>query len=325
MDSSDNPLRHGFGMYVDWIARTSATVLVVCYGAGFIILAAHDAHYGIVQFSPLRPRIFFVGFVFCTLAVLSAAAEFYGLSLLPSLKAIVDDTEPARQGARRSVLSGGFVFTAFLMAFLFGLINSTAAPKVQPTWFVILAIALIVILGVAVARVSREFAAHPARTAYIMLGLVLAFFILVYSYVQLETANLTVFLILAAWIVNDVGKRHPDRLKSALDFWNWVWIAFLFAFYVIEVFPNIQSKWGGGATVPVVLYLNERVPWFDSIVAPVSLVDETDNGFYVVLSPKGKAFFIPRAHVSSVYFGSKDDLPKTATPPSSSSGLSRPW
>jgi hypothetical protein len=38
------------------------------------------------------------------------------------------------------------------------------------------------------------------------------------------------------------------------------------------------------------------------------LLDETDQGFYILLSADGKAFFIPRSNVASIFFGSKGDF-----------------
>jgi hypothetical protein len=41
-----------------------------------------------------------------------------------------------------------------------------------------------------------------------------------------------------------------------------------------------------------------------------TVLDETNQGLYVLLSPTGKALFIPRSNVSSILFGSREDLPK---------------
>ena len=48
-------------------ARSAATLLLVMYGIGFVILSAYEAQYGVAQFGPLRARIFLVGFVFAAL------------------------------------------------------------------------------------------------------------------------------------------------------------------------------------------------------------------------------------------------------------------
>jgi hypothetical protein len=40
------------------------------------------------------------------------------------------------------------------------------------------------------------------------------------------------------------------------------------------------------------------------------LLDETDQGLYVLLSPTGQAYFVPRGNVASMFFGTKDQLSK---------------
>jgi hypothetical protein len=82
-------------------------------------------------------------------------------------------------------------------------------------------------------------------------------------------------------------------------------------FYAAAIFGSIQPRWGGGAPAPVVFLLNKPVAWLNSAEAHASLLDETDQGFYVLTPGRGKALFIPRADVVSIYFGPSDDIPKT--------------
>jgi hypothetical protein len=57
----------------------------------------------------------------------------------------------------------------------------------------------------------------------------------------------------------------------------------------------------------MVVYLNNAVPCSSENPMQVLLLDETDQGFYVLLPPTGKAFFVPRSNVSSVFFGTKEE------------------
>src|SRR5260370_41803824 len=71
---------------IDVFTRLTASVLLLVYGLGFVILGFHDARYGVVQFSPFRARIVLVGFVFLALVSLTAAAQHYGLSYFGPLE-----------------------------------------------------------------------------------------------------------------------------------------------------------------------------------------------------------------------------------------------
>jgi hypothetical protein len=122
--------------------------------------------------------------------------------------------------------------------------------------------------------------------------------------------SLTLWFFVAATITNTV-KLRSDRLRCALDFRTWISVIANVGTYVSLIVGNIPPKFGGTAPMPAVLYLNKPIEWLDSkTTAPVSLLDETDQGYYVLEQGKRKAFFVPRGDVSSVYFGPAEDLPK---------------
>jgi hypothetical protein len=106
-------------------------------------------------------------------------------------------------------------------------------------------------------------------------------------------------------------RGSANRLFSALDFRNWFFIILAIGFYIAALFGSVQSKVGGGAPTPVVFYLNKPVAWLDSTTVSVSLLDETDQGFYVLTSGKSRALFIPRSDVASLYFGPAEDVMKS--------------
>src|SRR5438105_9619679 len=92
--STPSPTALSLSSSLDVIGRSTATIVIVIYAFGFVILGFHDARYGVAQFSPFRSRIVLVGFVFVMLVSLAASAQHYGLTYLPALKPIIEDTEP---------------------------------------------------------------------------------------------------------------------------------------------------------------------------------------------------------------------------------------
>ena len=62
------PSKFDFTGSLDILARSAATLLLIMYGGGFVILSAYEAKFGVVQFGPLRARIFLVGFFFTSVA-----------------------------------------------------------------------------------------------------------------------------------------------------------------------------------------------------------------------------------------------------------------
>jgi hypothetical protein len=96
--------------------------------------------------------------------------------------------------------------------------------------------------------------------------------------------------------------RDPEKVRSIQ--WERFFLTFvplIFGLYAFEVYPNLRHEFGGGAPVPIVLHLTKKLPVFDSESVPVSLIDETEQGYYV-LRGSDKAVFVARGLVEEVEF-----------------------
>ncbi len=96
--------------------------------------------------------------------------------------------------------------------------------------------------------------------------------------------------------------RNPGELRKTE--WERIFLMIVpvvFFTYATKVYPKIRHQFGGGAPVPVVLHLAKKMPVFDSTSVPVSLIDETEQGYYVVRGSH-KALFVARALVEEVEF-----------------------
>jgi hypothetical protein len=244
------------------------------------------------------------------------AAQHFRYAYLAPLDNVQNDAEPTRRRAKESVLATGFIITAFLMAVVLGgfLFHPSAiTPKSSighsvRSFFILLA-------GYAAAflifvSINSSFTKKPSRAVFLSLS---AFLILVAAAWATDayqpTSSLTMFFFFIGWQSVFV-KDFQSPLRFATDFRNWALILLLFWIYISEVFSNIPPRWGGGQPTPVQIFQNTQASWSQSNPTDALLLDETDQGFYVLLSEHGKAFFIPRSNVSSILFGSKEDLPK---------------
>lgn len=306
----------GFSANIEMVSRTTAAFLLVLYTVGFIILAVHDARFGIVQFSLLRARILLIGSLFTTLVMLSAGALHYQLGYIAALKEVYDNREPRLQPYKDLLLMAHFVYPASLMAlifnpivFPFALNNWWFTPEGDPWWHAAAIYGAFVVMGLGNFVIAKTFSERPKRAAFFGVGGAFTLITGLYLFGSKNIANLTLFLFLAGLNALQI-KRNTDRTRYALDFRNWSLPLALIAMFIFGIFGNVRSGLGGGAATPVVLYLNTQVEWLDSKAAGLLLVDETDQGFYVLTSPTGKAFFLPRSNVATIYFGTKDDLPK---------------
>ena len=305
-----SPSNRIFGDYTDLFARLGATLLLTFYGLGFVILGVHEAHYGVFQLSPLRARIFLVGFAFIVLIALPAAAHHYKLAYYGPLEPVLNNTDPKLRNYRDVVLASGFIYTAWLMASMFNFVLVSAPSAKSYRWrhaaaFVAGYLAFLGMFRI----VGKKFAERP-RTASAAALLTAGAFMACLALAGVGTSSLTLWFWLCGIGAQHV-RRSPDRLRFALDFRNWFFVIVTLWFYIVAVFGTMPPRIGGGAPSNVVFYLNRPVAWLDHTPASVSLLDETDQGFYVLTAGKSKALFIPRSDVGAVYFGPVEDVGKS--------------
>jgi hypothetical protein len=300
---------------LDLVAKSTATFVALIYGLGFVILTFHDAEYGVAQFSAFRARILLVGFVFVTVVTSAAAAQHYGLAQLTSVESIMKDTEPKRHIHREIILAAAFVYTAELISsilsnFLFYSVpaQKTSSPSL---WRLIAALASF-LLGLAIfILVGKVYLKRPKVAASLA---VLAFAMAVTSFF-LSPANsspfnyLTVILFLVGWQTTWI-KNSNDPIAYFLDYRLWQFPLIVLWLYISQVFGALPPRWGGGQPIPIQIFQNAPAPWSVSNPVDALLLDETDQGLYVLLSPSGRAYFVPRSNVASMFFGTKDQLSK---------------
>src|SRR5271165_4132468 len=212
MDTAAQPTlertEKSFGSYIESLTRLTAASLALMYGIGFFILSLHEARFGILQFSPLRARILFVGFTFMLLAALPIAANKYKIAYFGPVKPVLENTDPLLSGQRGMFLKSAFVYTAILIAmlvhpFLFVNVSLSKPPLGRWSWLLV----VIFLAGIwAVTRIwsylARDFVSRPTRAAVLSLlasGAVLGGIYLLYSGV----ASLALWMFVVVFVVGD--------------------------------------------------------------------------------------------------------------------------
>jgi hypothetical protein len=100
--------------------------------------------------------------------------------------------------------------------------------------------------------------------------------------------------------------RSPEELRHEGG-WSKPMAAFFIALlaFATWVYPHLKASWGGGTPANVTLYFSK-----DSLLSPTKavqtqLIEESDEGFYIVGSKESKAIFVPRKDVALIYFSDK--------------------
>ena len=295
---------------IDFIAKATASVLLFVYGVGFVILGFHDARYGVVQFSPFRERIVLVGLVFTGLVGLPVLALNARIAYWSILKNVQRDEAEERYWQKEFVLMCGFIFSANIIGQLLGafMFASVHAERV-PLWRWGVWCVTIFILEWVFHYVDKIFSSQPRKAGVIAIGAVIFYMAgLGVLFSSAPWAQLVFFFVLVG-LQAGLLRATRDVRKHFTSILSWINVFMLVWTYITQVFSILPPRWGGGQLTPVQLFLSNAVPWSPANPIDAQMLDETDQGMYVLLSPTGKAFFVPRSNIASVYFGSRTDLP----------------
>jgi hypothetical protein len=272
-----------------------------------MVVSAHQATYGIVQQSLLRPRMLSAGILFllfCGIPLLLASRSFGYLGLKPSFEGL------AVAGDVKTEWYVG-VLRCFDLAFsagIFGSFSSVFFESVLPSWRDWTFLGVMLFLVAAYRLLSSRFQNQPGRATALAFLCILVFVFSVIAFTdRLLTLRALWFLgvgLWFAWMLSSTRPEQPGR-QVFLD------LAFFQAFAVIAlfatlVFPEIRSSLGGGMPSPIIIQFKQDSPFSQQLEKSAWLIDESDRGIYVVLAKTDRtAIFVPRESISAIYFGKK--------------------
>jgi uncharacterized membrane protein YfcA len=150
----------------------------------------------------------------------------------------------------------------------------------------------------------KHFNKHPL--VFVLMSLIgdVLLFIVLFKYAGRAFFWIVAWFVMVAFVTLLVSHTLKDRENLKHTRWERVFLSFvplIFGVYAFKVYPQIRHEVGGGVPVPIVLHLTKKVPPFDSEIVPVSLIDETEQGYYV-LRGSDKAVFVARSLVEAVEF-----------------------
>lgn len=294
------------------LLQTSSHVLVVGAGLvylfGFTIVSVFDASYGIADFSLIRTKVIAVGCLFASLLALPIVVTFrtfhiFGLERErispPPRKKFKPENRPYR--IADVALSLPFVCCGVIAIPIGFLFRTPLLWSDKGFWLFML------MTGIYIASAvwSRDkFDGHPILFVGLSFLISTAFFVVLYKYADrglfwfVMWLSAVCFVTVAIWY----WMRSPEEIRTTE--WERLFlflVPVIFGIYATKLYPRIKPQFGGGEPVPIVLHLTKKLPVFTSDSVPVSLVDETEQGYYV-LRDGDKAIFVARGLVEEVEF-----------------------
>jgi hypothetical protein len=300
------------------ILQSTTHFLVVGAGLvylfGFLVMSVYDATYGIVNFSLFRPRVIAVGTLFAFLILLLMLITFRAFALfgLGPEEPRVMGIQPTPENRLYALAYVAFGLPAacfgltWLLTFLFSNYPETPWQVFAILILEALTLATLAILG------RNRFNTHPlpfvALSFFNAAALLLVLF--VYADRTLFWFVLWSFLVCVFTLTVALKFENPNGIrKTEWERLALVIIPLVFFAYATKVYPKIRHEFGGGAPTPIILHLTKKLPPFDSDSVSVSLIDETEDGYYVLFG-ESRAEFVTRTTVEEIEFVSSPSRPQ---------------
>jgi hypothetical protein len=285
--------------WAETFSKAVAGIAIALYASGFLAVSLYHSQFGFVGTNPFRPRVLAAGawFFFFTSIPVSIAAGFRAHSW-------------RKIGKNAATLWVACIGLSVVLGNLLFDYTTDSHPFIHlPTW------AWITIAVVWAALVA---ATDPA--AYLKLPewtVITASVLLTSLYVvnplasffrhQFDTLCLSLwFFGVATVALAEFKIRNRENLTS-FGGWSKPMGVLLGALLVFSqyVYPHLKASWGGGTPTNVTLYFSKDSLLSPNKSVPVQLVEESDEGFYIVGPKESKAIFVPRSAVAMVYFSDK--------------------
>jgi hypothetical protein len=281
---------------VDALSKSVTALAIALYASGFLIVSISHSRFGFTETNPFRPKILAAGawfFIFTGIPIVTIAAV--GRDRLPWMK-FAQLLYPYYTGC---------IALAFPSILLFNSSRDSTADEFPISWWLV--VGVVTTLGILI-FLSQSKKLPSIVTA--IASILLVIFFIQYTIHEILVAHFG-WGVIALWFF---GVGVAAQVELNVRSWNLTnpdWTKTLFVIlgallvFASYYYPHMESSWGGGSPINVVLYFNK-----DSAIKPnqsvsVQLLDESDAGFYIVGQGESKAIFVPRNSVSLLYFSGK--------------------
>src|ERR1022692_985495 len=298
--------------WADPLSKSVAAVAIAVYACGFLIVSLHHSNYGFIGTNPFRPR------------VLAAGAWFLFLSAIP--------ITAATQYKDRSWAVIGqnifwFVSVSYGLALPFSWVvfstefapapNAQNPVPVQNTrsiweWAAVagIVVAIIVVGGAVFFSIAKFRLTHPISVAVVSVAIVLCFVANeIYHVVAYNFQPTSLFIWFFGLFFLSLALFKVRSTLNLTEGGEWSRpLAVLFIVLLIFAqyyYPHLKASWGGGVPVSVTIYFTKDSPISPNKAISAQLVEESDEGFYIVGPKETKAIYVPRSAVALVYFSDK--------------------
>jgi hypothetical protein len=280
--------------FAESLSKGIAALTIAVYACGFIIVSLYHSKFGFIATSPFRPRILAAGvwFLFFIAIPITLAVPYMEASWI-------------KIGKNSLYIWSAFYFASLSLS---GLTKwETSSSRDFPfSWWWLGAVAVFLILDVIVGNLKKvpEVVKAITSTTFVLVLIIGGVRrMVVYHVFETSAVSLWFFCVFIATIFEVKMRSHPT-FKAFYRTWWRPTGTILLALLVFgeSYYPHIWSSWGGGTPVDVTLYFSKESRLKPGQAIPAQLIEESDDGFYIVNPKEWRAIFVPRNAVALIYF-----------------------
>jgi len=285
--------------WAETLSKAIAGIVIALYACGFLIISLYHSRFGFVGTNPFRPRI------------LAAGAWFFFLMAIPVLFAAGLRTERWEEIAKWAfVFWTALYMTATQLGYFFEF--SPYTPSIAHIkWSLPLSAVLF-----AAAMVSSYYLAFIKKVPQWVAAVISVTVTLYWATgpvrrwvtdSRVDTTTLALLFFATALLVKSEIQPHLNRYLGDLGTWTMP-LSLLFVLLLIfarGLYPHLKASWGGGTPADVTVYFTKESVLNPNKAVQAQLVEESDEGFYIVGPNESNAVFVPRSAVALIYFSKK--------------------
>jgi len=277
-------------------SKAVALLVFVCYAVGFIVVSVRDASFGFGELSPFKPRILSAGLLFTVLSFVAALSAHLSFSA-PIPTGII--AKIARAMSRCWMhLFGSVLIASGLSPILVGGGYDFGQLPLWGWWLLIPGVMVFLALtGAAVLHYER----FPRLTILLFAVLVpLETYWLFYDSPSHASSAVALWFFFLGLVSVSVHRQARSVGLSLNDVVYPTIVAL--SFFPTHIYPRVRQAWGGGEPTAIVAYFSQDARLFPGEEVQARLLDESDQGFYLLLDGETRALYVPRSAVSAVFF-----------------------
>jgi hypothetical protein len=299
-----------FSRLFDYTVRGGAVLLGVIYVTGFLIVSFNSARFGILESGFLRPHILAAGVLFLILTVVPsyAAISLCRPEWLPIRSGVaVPNERPIQRRTLRFINQiTVYYFICFGLALVSDIVlfeplfqNPQFERGMSLLWYGF-------ILGIIVA-ISARFYFDRAWFLFVGVNACLSAFFLWVAYHYFGRPFSTLSLWYFGVGLAALYMAHGIRIQWLRAAIQWEQVPFflltIVTMYSGFVYRELRPELGGGAPRSATLHFSAKTPLSETDSAEVSLIEEADAGFYVLLKPDDSvAYYVRRDLVTVIKY-----------------------